>query len=220
MHFNQIKDIVLRELGNVQVSDKGFLAPGIWGIQIIVGEKPNPAYDPIFNPQVDVLDRSRLPKMIPDNRTLKLNGMEDERNILIKLKPIKDTMNDFKKLPTFKEGMSGINADPLSNYMTAEEKGANLAIEKSMDEDPEYQAEIARQNKITEGIPEAPNKGNGFMDEILGALSDIGDRIGGIEKRLNNVEEVAKSSSMPTTSNTGKKHWKTIEKENKIKQNN
>lgn len=207
MFFEQIKHIVNRELGMVDVTDLGFLAPGVWGIQIIVGEKANQAYSPLYNPNVDVLDRTKLPKMVPDVRILKLNGMEDERAVMIKLKPIKDTMSDYRKMPTFKEGMSGINSDPMRNYMTPEEQGVNTAINSNRPQDEaDFQAEIAKQNEIAAGIPE-PTKESGFMEEIMGALSDIGNKIGSIEQRVNNIEQSKGAEK--------KIHWKTLRKQNK-----
>lgn len=177
MTFKEVEEIIYQELGPVPVSDLGFLAPGVWGISIIVGKKANEGYSPIYNPNVDIIDRSKLSPFKDDERILKLNGTEGEREVKMKLAVIKNTMSDFKPKPKFVENMSGISTDPERNYIKSREQ-------------EEFDKQIAKQNEIVADVPHNEvSDMTEVMSEIMNVMDKLSEKINNIDERLNKMEE-------------------------------
>lgn len=165
--------------------DIGWSAPGVHQYQIIVGMKPNPAYNPNFNPLTDVLDLSKLPQEVPDVRILNLNGAEDANAVVAKLQVIKNSLPENRVMPEIDRTMTSINQNPEKMYEPAPVQPANLGVEMA---DADFARELSMLNNspLVEGVPIAKETSDmeSVLMETLNAVKSLAERIGTIEDSL------------------------------------
>ena len=182
MNLEQIKQICLQELGNVEVIDLGFVAPGIHQYKITVGTKENPGYQQTIDPNSALFDKENPNKslgtpMMNDERILQLNGTEDINAIVLKLKLIKDTMPENRVIPTA-QPMATASNKPIEAYYAPPAPTTTPA-------DEEVNRQI-QDNKIVNNVPQPePDKLQPFMDEVLSTLQEF-------RKEINELKEVKK----------------------------
>lgn len=183
MNLEQIKQICLQELGNVEVIDLGFVAPGIHQYKITVGTKENPGYQQTIDPNSALFDKENPNKslgtlIMNDDRILQLNGTEDINAVVFKLKPIKDTMPANSVIPEVKEPMATASNKPIEAYYAPPASTTTPA-------DKEVNRQI-QDNKIVNNVPQPePDKLQPFMDEVLSTLQEF-------RKDINALKEAKK----------------------------
>ena len=177
MDFQQLMTIIYERLGaKVIVKDLGWTAPGKHQIEIQVGTKDNPAYSPIFNPNVDVLDRTKNPQYIPDRRIISLNGMEDRNKVIEILDVIRKSLPENREIPKIEE-MAGMSTG--NEYKQAEPVGATMDLPVQ---------------PIVNNIPEAPKESD---PAIMDALNTIMDTLDSLSRRVEDIESKKKMGRPP-----------------------
>ncbi len=173
MTNEQVFEVIKQQVGNCEINDLGWTATkrgGLHTIELIVGSKPNPQYDPIIKPF--------LPEFEPDRRILRLNGAEDFQELSKKLEPILKYMPENKTIMAeqVKQPMATVSNKPTEDYY----KVPKINAVESFD------AETQKEIELVKGIPSTPTSQEKQTQEFMGDMMEMLQTIG---KRLDNLEK-------------------------------